>query len=81
MTCMSTAPVTADNLSNALDAVLAVARAQGLDQSGLAQRAGTLLAQPPTLEQMRKSFEALEALVEQELAARQFAAIRFPPGL
>ena len=40
----------------------------------------TLLAQPPTLEQMRKSFEALEALVEQELAARQFAAIRVPPG-
>lgn len=34
-----------------------------------------LLTTPPTLEQMRNYFEALEDSVEQELAAREFAAI------
>ena len=65
MTFMSTAPVTADNLSDALDAVLAVARAQGLDQRSLAQRAG-IRAETITRAKNRTTVEwkTLKALAE-----------------
>ena len=57
--------MTADNLSNALDAVLAVARAQGLDQRSLAQRAG-IRAETITRAKNRTTVEwkTLKALAE-----------------